>query len=69
MARAASGSGAVLVLMAAFILAGQAMADVICLFKSEQITGRKKLCYCDCGGSMYAITIDGLQLYPLSIRA
>jgi hypothetical protein len=60
---------AALALMAAFILAGQAMADVICLFKSEQISGTKKICDYDCGGSMYAITIDGLQLCPLSIRA
>jgi hypothetical protein len=54
---------------AAFSLAGHAMADVICLFRSEQISGTKKLCYYDCGGgSMHAITIDGLQLCPLSIR-
>ncbi len=59
---------AVLAFLAAFILAEQAMADVICLFKSEQISGTKKLCYYDCGSSMYAITIDGLQLCPLSIR-
>jgi hypothetical protein len=59
---------AVLAFMAALILAEQAMADMICLFKSEQISGTKKLCYYDCGGSMYAITIDGLQLCPLSIR-
>jgi hypothetical protein len=57
-----------LVFMAAFILAGEATADMVCLFKSEQISGTKKLCYYDCGGLMYAISIDGLQLCPLSIR-
>jgi len=59
---------AVLAFMAVFILAGQAIADVICLFRSEQISGTKKICYYDCGGLMYAITIDGLQLCPLSVR-
>jgi hypothetical protein len=57
-----------LAFMAAFILAGEAIADMVCLFKSEQISGTKKLCYYDCGGFMYAISIDGLQLCPLSIR-
>ena len=55
-------------LIAAFILVEQAIADVICLFKSEQISGTSKICYYDCGGSMYAIRIDGLQLCPLSTR-
>jgi len=59
---------AVLAFMAAFVLAGEATADMVCLLKSEQISGTKKLCYYDCGGLMYAITIDGLQLCPLSIR-
>ncbi len=58
---------AVLAFIAAFFLTGEAMAD-ICLLKSEQISGTKKLCYYDCGGLIYAITIDGLQLCPLSIR-
>ena len=57
-----------LALMAAFNLAGQAMADVICLFKSEQISGTNKICYYDCLGSIFAITIDGLKLCPLNIR-
>ena len=59
---------AMLAFMAAFILAEQAMADVICLFKSEQISGTSKICYYDCLGSVFAITIDGLKLCPLSIR-
>lgn len=59
---------AALACMAAFFLAAEAMAEMICLLKSEQISGTKKLCYYDCGGMMYAITIDGLQLCPLSIR-
>jgi len=54
--------------LAAFVLAGEATADMVCLLKSEQISGTKKLCYYNCGGLMYAITIDGLQLCPLSIR-
>lgn len=59
---------AVLAFIAAFTLVERAMADVICLFKSEQISGTKKLCYYDCGGSIFSITIDGLQLCPLNIR-
>jgi hypothetical protein len=59
---------AVLAFLVAFVLAGEATADMVCLLKSEQISGTKKLCYYDCGGLMYAITIDGLQLCPLSIR-
>ena len=59
---------AVLAFLAAFVLVGEATADMVCLLKSEQISGTKKLCYYDCGGLMYAITIDGLQLCPLSIR-
>jgi hypothetical protein len=57
-----------LVFMAVFISSGWATAQMICLFKSEQISGTKKLCYYDCGGSIFSITIDGLQLCPLSIR-
>jgi hypothetical protein len=59
---------AVLAFLVAFDLAGEATADMVCLLKSEQISGTKKLCYYDCVGLMYAITIDGLQLCPLSIR-
>jgi hypothetical protein len=59
---------AVLAFVACFILADRATADMICFFKSEQISGTKKLCYYDCGGSIFSITIDGLQLCPLNIR-
>ena len=34
----------------------------------EHISGTEKICYYDCLGSICAITIDGLQLYPLHIR-
>jgi hypothetical protein len=56
------------VFMAVFISSEWATAQMICLFKSEQILGTKKICYYDCGGSIFSITIDGLQLCPLSIR-
>ena len=59
---------AVLAFAAAGLLVEWATADVICLFKSEQISGTNKICYYDCLGSVYAITIDGLKLCPLSIR-
>jgi len=52
----------------AFLLGERATADVICLFKGEQISGTNKICYYDCLGSVFAITIDGLQLCPLNIR-
>ena len=52
----------------AFLLVGPATADVICLFKGEQISGTNKVCYYDCLGSIFAITIPGLQLCPLNIR-
>jgi hypothetical protein len=56
------------VFMAVFISSGWATAQMVCLFKSEQISGTKKVCYYDCGGSIFSITIDCLQLCPLSIR-
>jgi hypothetical protein len=59
---------AVLAFTAAFLLVERATADVICLFKSEQISGTNKICYYDCLGSIFAITIDGLKLCPLNIR-
>jgi hypothetical protein len=57
-----------LIFLAVFMSSEWAAAQMICLFKSEQILGTKKLCYYDCGGSIFSITIDGLQLCPLSIR-
>ena len=59
---------AALVFVAAFLLVERATADVICLFKGEQVSGTNKICYYDCLGSIFAITIDGLQLCPLNIR-
>jgi hypothetical protein len=59
---------AVLAFAAAFLLVELVPADVICLFKSEQISGTNKICYYDCLGSIFAITIDGLKLCPLNIR-
>ena len=59
---------AVLVFAAAFLLVERVTADVICLFRGEQISGTNKICYYDCQGSTYAITIDGLKLCPLNIR-
>lgn len=59
---------AVLAFISAFLLAERATADVICLFRSEQISGTSKVCYYDCLGAIYSITIDGLKLCPLNIR-
>ena len=59
---------AVLAFAAAVLRVEGAPADVICLFKGEQISGRNKICYYDCLGSIFALTIDGLQLCPLNIR-
>ena len=59
---------AVLAFTAAFLLVERGTADVICLFKGEQISGTNKICYYDCQGSIFAITIDGLKLCPLNIR-
>jgi hypothetical protein len=59
---------AVLAFAVAVLLVEGAPADVICLFKGEQISGRNKICYSDCLGSIFALTIDGLQLCPLNIR-
>lgn len=56
------------VFVAVFMSSGWATAQMVCLFRSEQISGTKKICYYDCGGSIFSITIDGLQLCPLSIR-
>jgi hypothetical protein len=58
----------VLAFVVALLLVARATADVICLFKGEQLSGTNKICYYDCLGSIYAITIDGLQLCPLNIR-
>jgi hypothetical protein len=59
---------AVLAFTVAFLLVERATADVISLFKSEQISGTNKICYYDCLGSFFAITTDGLKLCPLNIR-
>ena len=59
---------AVLAFVAAVLVVGQTTADVICLLKGEQISGTNKICYYDCLGSIFAITIDVLQLCPLNIR-
>ena len=52
----------------ACLLVEPATGDVICLFKGEQISGTNKIRYYDCLGSIFAITIDGLQLCSLNIR-
>lgn len=57
-----------LVFAAAFLLVEPVTADMICLLKNEQIFGTNKICYYDCLGSTFAITIDVLKLCPLSIR-
>ena len=59
---------AALAFISAFLVAERVTADVICLFKSEQISGTSKICYYDCAGSIFSITIDGLKLCPLNIR-
>jgi hypothetical protein len=58
----------VLAFITTLLLVERATADMICLFKGEQISGTNKICYYDCLGSIFAITIDGLQLCPLNIR-
>ncbi len=52
----------------ALLLVEGVSADMICLFRGEQISGTNKICYYDCQGSTFAITIDGLKLCPLNIR-
>ncbi len=59
---------AALAFAATLLLVDRVAADVICLFKSERLFGTNKICYYDCLGSTVAITIDALQLCPLSIR-
>ncbi len=54
---------------ASLLLVDRVAADAICLFRGERIFGTNKICYYDCpGSSTVAITIDALQLCPLSIR-
>ncbi len=41
---------------------------VTCFITGEQISGLNKICYYDCVGSAYAITIRAAALCPLTIR-
>lgn len=40
----------------------------MCFAKGERVDGMNKICYYDCLGSDYAITIKAHQLCPLSIK-
>ena len=59
---------AVAIFVTAFLLADKAIADVLCFFKGEQVSGMNKICYYDCLGSAAAITIQAFQLCPLNIH-
>ena len=39
-----------------------------CFFQYEQMSGMNKICYYDCLGSAYAITISAVTLCPLTIN-
>ncbi len=41
---------------------------VMCFSTGEQISGMNKICYYDCLGSAYAITISSVALCPLTIN-
>lgn len=41
---------------------------VTCFKTGEQISGMNKICYYDCLGSGYAITIKSHELCPLSVK-
>ena len=41
---------------------------LVCFKTGEQISGMNKICYYDCLGSAYAITIKSTELCPLSIK-
>ena len=41
---------------------------VLCYLRGEEIRGLNKICFYDCAGDGYAITIDSLSLCPLDIN-
>lgn len=41
---------------------------VLCFKSGEQQSGMNKICYYDCLGSTFAITIGAAQLCPLSVK-
>lgn len=41
---------------------------VACFLKGERISGFNKLCFYDCLGSEYAITIGSTSLCPLTVE-
>jgi hypothetical protein len=43
-------------------------AAVMCFKTGERVSGMNKICYYDCLGSAYAITIKSHELCPLSIK-
>jgi hypothetical protein len=43
-------------------------ATVTCFYKGEQRSNMNKICYYDCLGSAYAITVGAVELCPLSIQ-
>ncbi len=40
----------------------------ICFLQGEQTSGFNKICYYDCLGSTFAITISSIKLCPLTIQ-
>jgi hypothetical protein len=40
----------------------------VCFFKGEQMSGFNRICYYDCLGSAYAITVKATDLCPLTLE-
>ena len=47
---------------------GQVDVAATCFFQYEQTSGMNKICFYDCLGSSYAITVSAVSLCPLSIN-
>jgi hypothetical protein len=47
---------------------GSIQMAATCFHKGEQTSGMNKICYYDCLGSTYAITIKSFKLCPLTIN-
>ena len=51
-----------------YLMGGYELASVTCFLQGETTSGMNKICFYDCLGSAYAITIGATDLCPLSVN-
>tara|TARA_B100001059_G_C17771877_1_gene548939 strand:- start:749 stop:1012 length:264 start_codon:yes stop_codon:yes gene_type:complete len=51
-----------------YLMGNHELAAVTCFVEGETTSGMNKICFYDCLGSAYAITISGTDLCPLNVK-